>query len=152
MTLKLFNSISIIFLSVTLLQCNTKSNWKNEIDTIFVKEFNANAPGGAVLIMKDEKIAFSKGYGLADLGTKEKITPQTLFNTGSISKTFVSNVILDLANEGKLSLQDSLTKYCLIRLEFITYSLILPDLLTTERPFWIVCFYSVPKTKKTSPP
>ena len=61
--------------------------------------------------MKDEKIIFSKGYGLADLQTNETITSQTLFNTGSISKTFVSHVILDLAHEGKLSLQDSLAKY-----------------------------------------
>jgi CubicO group peptidase (beta-lactamase class C family) len=61
--------------------------------------------------MNGEKVIFSKGYGLADLTTKEKITTKTLFNTGSISKTFVSNVILDLAGEGKLSLNDSIAKY-----------------------------------------
>jgi CubicO group peptidase (beta-lactamase class C family) len=104
----------LIFLIVTILSsCNLKPEKKlaNEIDPLFNQEFNENEPGGAVLIMKGEKIIFSKGYGLADLNTKEKINTQTLFNTGSISKTFVSNAILQLADEGKLSLMDSLSKY-----------------------------------------
>jgi CubicO group peptidase (beta-lactamase class C family) len=81
------------------------------IDSLFTQEFKEDEPGGAVLIMKGEKTIFSKGYGLADLNTKENITTQTLFNTGSISKTFVANAILQLADEGRLSLMDSLSKF-----------------------------------------
>lgn len=91
--------------------CNQKPTFENKIDSIFSQSYSSAGPGGAILILKGEKIVFEKGYGLADVNTKEKITPQTLFNTGSISKTFVSNVILDLAREGKLSLSDSLAKY-----------------------------------------
>lgn len=83
----------------------------SELDAYFTNEFPIDQPGGAVLVMKGEKIIFSKGYGLADLKTKEKITTQTLFNTGSISKTFVSNIILVLQEENKLSVNDSLFKY-----------------------------------------
>jgi CubicO group peptidase (beta-lactamase class C family) len=97
--------------AVTATHCTNKNAWENDLDAIFAKGFSADAPGGSVLIMKGEKIVFSKSYGLADLQTKEKIRPHTLFNTGSISKTFVSNVILDLAREGKLSVNDSLAKY-----------------------------------------
>jgi CubicO group peptidase (beta-lactamase class C family) len=93
------------------LGCQQKPTFEKELDSYFNTTFKSDAPGGAVLIMKGEKVIFSKGYGLADLQTNESITPQTLFNTGSISKTFVSHVILDLANEGKLSLEDSLYKY-----------------------------------------
>lgn len=82
-----------------------------QIDQLFVNEFKDDEPGGAVLVMKEGEVIFKKGYGLADLNTKEKITTQTLFNTGSISKTFVSNTILSLAEENKLSLNDSLYKY-----------------------------------------
>lgn len=91
--------------------CRQESGFEKEIDTLFTRAFDPAGPGGAVLIMKGEKVIFSKGYGLADLQTKEKITPRTLFNTGSISKTFVSHTILELANEGKLSLQDSIARY-----------------------------------------
>lgn len=100
-------------ISVLLISCqqNRERILAKEIDLLFHQEFTENEPGGAVLIMKGEKIIFSKGYGFADLTTKEKITTQTLFNTGSISKTFVSNAILQLADEGKISLLDSLDKH-----------------------------------------
>jgi CubicO group peptidase (beta-lactamase class C family) len=102
---------SLLLLMLTgILQCQSPS-WQAEIDRLFEKSFSAEGPGGAVLIMKNDKVLFSKGYGLADLHTKEKITTQTLFNTGSISKTLVSHVILQLAKEGKLSLNDSLATY-----------------------------------------
>jgi CubicO group peptidase (beta-lactamase class C family) len=81
------------------------------IDELFSNEFNTDEPGGAVLILKGDKIIFEKGYGLADLQTKEKITPQTIFNIGSISKSFVSNATLVLQQEGKLSVEGGLARY-----------------------------------------
>lgn len=102
----------LLFIMIALVvSCKPKATFYDKIDRVFSESFTSDGPGGALLILKGEKIVFEKGYGLADLNTKEKITPQTLFNTGSISKTFVSNVILDLAREGKLSLNDSLAKY-----------------------------------------
>lgn len=102
-----------LVITMLLFCCQPKPESKlaKEVDLLFSEEFKETEPGGAILIMKGEKIIFSKGYGLADLNTKEKITTQTLFNTGSISKTFVSNIVLQLADEGKLSLLDSLDKY-----------------------------------------
>ncbi|NOS91861.1 MAG: beta-lactamase family protein [Cyclobacteriaceae bacterium] len=82
-----------------------------ELDLLFSKEFKLSEPGGAMIILKDEQIVFSRATGTTDLSTGEVITTKTLFNTGSISKTFVSNTILLLAEEGKLSLNDSLYKY-----------------------------------------
>ena len=90
--------------------CSSKPTFETEIDNIFSYLAGDN-PGGAVLILKGDSIVFSHAYGLADINSKERITTKTLFNTGSISKTFVAYVILDLANEGKLSLNDSLAKY-----------------------------------------
>jgi CubicO group peptidase (beta-lactamase class C family) len=82
-----------------------------ELDQLLTEEFKSDEPGGSIIILKDEQIIFSKSYGIADITTGESITTKTLFNTGSISKTFVSNTILMLAEEGKLSLNDSLYKY-----------------------------------------
>ncbi len=82
-----------------------------ELDLLFSKEFKIGEPGAAMIILKDEEIVFSKAMGTTDVNTREVITTKTLFNTGSISKTFVSNTILLLAEEGKLSLNDSLFKY-----------------------------------------
>ncbi len=83
----------------------------DQIDELFSQEFKDNEPGGAVLVMMNNDTVFKKGYGISNINTKEKITTATLFNIGSITKTFVSNTILRLAMEGKLNVNDSLYQY-----------------------------------------
>lgn len=106
---------AIAFFLVTVFGCSRKEEKQSPIATVlddhFRMEFPAEEPGAAVLVMKGDSVVFSKGYGLADLKTKEPITPKTLFNLGSISKTFVASAILILQERGKLSVEDSLLKY-----------------------------------------
>ncbi len=83
-----------------------------KLDSLYTKEFpNPEEPGGSVLIKKGDKTLFLKNYGVADIETQEKITENTLFNTASISKTFVANAILILQQQGKLSIDDAIAKY-----------------------------------------
>ncbi|MGE5349430.1 MAG: serine hydrolase domain-containing protein [Actinomycetota bacterium] len=105
-----------LLLSVFLLavSCSTKQNGKTmltSLDSLLAVEFVAGEPGGAVLVMKGDSLAYLKCFGLADMVTGEKITANTLFNLGSISKTVVASGILILQEEGKLSLADPLSKY-----------------------------------------
>jgi CubicO group peptidase (beta-lactamase class C family) len=81
------------------------------LDSVFNSFFKADEPGGAVLIAQDDKVVYQKGFGIADIHTKEAITTKTLFNLGSISKTFVAYGILKLASENKLSLDGNLYNY-----------------------------------------
>ena len=83
----------------------------DRLGELFSQEFKEDEPGAAVLVMMNGDTLFKNGYGIADLTTKEKITTATLFNVGSITKTFVSNTILLLAAEGKLNVNDSLYQY-----------------------------------------
>src|SRR5260221_4343528 len=73
-----------------------------KLDSLFEKTFNPNDPGGAVLLVKDGKIIYEKGFGVEDLKDKKPITTKTLFNVGSFSKTFVASVIHLLAYVGNL--------------------------------------------------
>ncbi|MET2984175.1 serine hydrolase domain-containing protein [Aureibaculum conchae] len=112
--IKIFLSIIIILLSCKKTEKETKTintTDVKQLDTYFSSEMPIDEPGGAILIMKGDSIAFSKGYGIADLDLKTKIDANTLFNVGSISKTFVSNAILILQEEGKLSVDDNMDKY-----------------------------------------
>ena len=70
-----------------------------------------DTPGLAVLVARDGEILFQGGYGLADMEKKSPITPETKFRIGSISKQFTAVAVLQLAEQGKLSLDDSLAKY-----------------------------------------
>jgi CubicO group peptidase (beta-lactamase class C family) len=102
--------VALVLLS--MIACDGKKEIRLlEIDAYFSKQFPEGEPGGAIFIMRNDSILFSKGYGLADLKTKEPITTKTLFNLGSISKTFVANAILILQEQGKLSVEDSIIKY-----------------------------------------
>lgn len=105
-------SILLIFIAAGLSGCRIAAvSTEETLDKIFTSSFPDNEPGGAVLLAKDGEIIYRKGFGIADINTMEPITTKTLFNTGSISKTFVAYGILKLAQEGKLSLNDDLYKY-----------------------------------------
>jgi CubicO group peptidase (beta-lactamase class C family) len=71
----------------------------------------ADGPGVAILIVEPGKPAFMKGYGLARLRDDTPITPQTLFELASVSKTFTATATLILQERGKLSVDDDVRKY-----------------------------------------
>jgi CubicO group peptidase (beta-lactamase class C family) len=81
------------------------------LDSLLTAKFRADEPGEALLVMKGDSIVYTKCIGLADLKTREEITTNTLFNLGSISKTFVANGILILKEEGKLTISDPMSMY-----------------------------------------
>lgn len=81
------------------------------LDSVFNAFFKAGEPGGAVLIARGNHVFYKKGFGIADINAGLPIGTKTLFNIGSISKTFVAYGILSLARENKLSLEDDLAKY-----------------------------------------
>jgi CubicO group peptidase (beta-lactamase class C family) len=107
--------IAVILTACLLLaSCATKQSGKNMFagfDSLLTAEFRADEPGGALLVMKGDSIVYTKCIGLADLKSREEISPNTLFNLGSISKTFVANGILILKDEGRLSLSDPVSRY-----------------------------------------
>lgn len=81
------------------------------MDSVLNGIFNPDEPGGSILVMKGDSVAYLRNFGIADLTTGEKITENTVFNTGSISKTFVSNAILMLHERNQLSIDDKISKY-----------------------------------------
>lgn len=70
-----------------------------------------NGPGFAIQISKDGKTIYQKAVGKANLELDVDITPDHIFRIGSITKQFTTAAILKLKEQGKLSLQDELTKY-----------------------------------------
>lgn len=66
---------------------------------------------GGLLIIKDGKKIFSKGYGWANKEKKIPFTPYTLASMGSITKAFTAAAIMKLNEQGKLSVNDSLKKF-----------------------------------------
>jgi D-alanyl-D-alanine carboxypeptidase len=68
-------------------------------------------PGAAVGVWVPGKGTFVKGFGFSDLSTKSPMMPDAKFRIGSNTKTFVVSVLLQLVDEGKLSLDDKLSSF-----------------------------------------
>lgn len=69
------------------------------------------APGMTLALADRNGLLRASEYGYADLKAGIKVSPQTLFEIGSISKSFVAIVVLQLAEEGKLDLNKPVTSY-----------------------------------------
>lgn len=68
--------------------------------------------GAVVLVIKDGKVLFAKGYGYADVAKKTPVTPDgTLFRPGSVSKLFTWTAVMQLVEEGKLDLDRDVNDY-----------------------------------------
>ena len=81
------------------------------INDIVIKSLPIDGPGGALLIMKSGEIVFEKAYGYMDVENKKPNTIKTVFQIGSVSKELTAAGILLLVEKGKLSLDDTLTKF-----------------------------------------
>jgi CubicO group peptidase (beta-lactamase class C family) len=66
-------------------------------------------PGMSISIVNDQEIIFSKGYGYADTEHKVPMQPETIFSICSISKLFTSVAIMQLWEQGKIRLDDSIS-------------------------------------------
>lgn len=80
-------------------------------DAIFQQTYTNNSPGAAVLIAKGDKILYRKAFGMANLELKVKMKPESVFQLASITKQFTSVAIMMLVEQGKLSLNDPLSKF-----------------------------------------
>lgn len=82
-----------------------------KIDALFQRWTKDNMPGAAVGVIHNGKILHSKGYGLSNIQTKTPITPETVFDLGSVSKQFTSLAVMLVEQRGNLSYDDPLSKY-----------------------------------------
>lgn len=81
------------------------------IDSLFTNWIAPNAPGCAVGVYEGDRIAYARGYGLANVEHGVPITSQTVFRIGGLSKQFTAFAIVLLAQDGKLALDDLARKY-----------------------------------------
>ncbi|WP_068470961.1 serine hydrolase [Candidatus Protochlamydia phocaeensis] len=77
-----------------------------------------NVPGMAIAIVKGDKTIYSKGFGVTELMGNQPVTPHTLFEIGSLSKSFTSALMAIMIDEGRLTWEDSVIKYMP---EFVLY-------------------------------
>jgi CubicO group peptidase (beta-lactamase class C family) len=97
-------------LAIEPLAQTPSSSMDNQTDSIFSAVTQEHAPGLAVLVRKDGRPLFQKGYGVRDLRTKAKIDQHTNFRLASFTKQFTAMAIMLLVHDGELHYDQTLTE------------------------------------------
>ncbi len=101
----------IIILLLFPLAVGAQKNYPKLLDDYAQAEFKIKEFNGTVLLMQKGKPIYKKSFGMADREWNIANTAETKFRIGSVTKQFTAACILQLAEQGKVSLDDKLTKY-----------------------------------------
>lgn len=97
-----------LFLSTGILSAQSKAE---QIEDLLSKYHEYEQFNGSVLVADDGKIIFSDGFGMANMEHDIPNTPETKHRIGSITKQFTAALILQLAEQGKLELDQPISTY-----------------------------------------
>ena len=84
---------------------------RERVDALLEQAIPADGPGVAVIVTDDGETVYAGGRGLADVEAGRPVTPRTVFRLGSITKQFTAAAILQLVDEGRLSLDDPISRF-----------------------------------------
>ena len=87
------------------------SDFDAQADAILHAAYPADGPGAAAIVMRGGRVVYARGRGLADVEARRPITPDTVFRLGSITKQFTAALILQLVGEGRISLDDPVSRF-----------------------------------------
>lgn len=68
-------------------------------------------PGLAVAVVRDGEVLYKGAFGVTQLGEDELLTPEHIFHFASVSKPFVATAIVQLVEQGKMGIDDPVTKF-----------------------------------------
>lgn len=110
--------IMIAFLASAAYASGTPDTYEASANAVSEKYIGKTVPGACVVISEHDNTVFAKGYGFADLENNTAMDPETtVFEWGSISKTFVWVSVMQLVEDRKIDLEtDIRKKTCLNRL------------------------------------
>jgi CubicO group peptidase (beta-lactamase class C family) len=105
-------SVILTLVAFLVTSASGQADLTNKVDE-FIKDHMAaeRIPGISVAVMREGKIILAKGYGLSNVEHNVPVRPETLFQSGSVGKTFTIFGVMMLVDEGKLKLEDKINKY-----------------------------------------
>ncbi|WP_221392369.1 serine hydrolase [Dyadobacter sp. NIV53] len=104
-------SITITFIILSISKLAAQSATEKEIDILMHKVHESGIFNGNVLVVKNGKTVYQSSFGYANAEKTIKLNADYRFNIGSISKEFNAVGIMMLKEQGKLNLEDKVSKY-----------------------------------------
>jgi CubicO group peptidase (beta-lactamase class C family) len=104
-------SLLLCLIAAILSFSQNDSQLEKAVDSLIGTQFKPNEPGVSILIADKNGIIYKKAFGSANVELNVGMQPDMVFRIGSITKQFTAIGILQLVEQGKISLQDSIQKY-----------------------------------------
>ena len=104
--------IALLFVTGVLAQAREGDPTSAQVDIVVEAQRKAQKiPGVSLAVCHDGKIVKASGYGVANVEWHIPVTPETIFQTGSVGKQFTATAVMMLVEEGKLGLDDKIAKF-----------------------------------------
>jgi len=110
-TLHQFKTQSFFILCFLFVTIGYAQTLEENIDQLLEAKYKPNEPGATALISKNGEVIYRKAFGNANLELGIAMTPENVFEIGSITKQFTAIAILMLEEQGKLKIEDDITKF-----------------------------------------
>jgi CubicO group peptidase (beta-lactamase class C family) len=105
-------AVTIFILAAAAIPSAGQDSTAARVDAVVTGEQRAQKiPGISLAVCRDGALITSSGYGLANVELDVPVTPETIFQTGSVGKQFTSMAIMMLVEERKIGLDDKISKY-----------------------------------------
>jgi CubicO group peptidase (beta-lactamase class C family) len=104
-------AIAAALLGIALIAASAPTRADQVDDYVQSEMKRRQIPGLSLAVVRDGEVVKMKGYGLANVELNVPVTPETIFQSGSVGKQFTATLVMMLAEEGRLSLDDPLGKY-----------------------------------------
>lgn len=105
---QLLFSTATLFLLVLMakpsLAQQPRSDYRDLEKVVLHELKETNTPGAAVAVVRGDRVIYAKGFGISNVETGTRVTPDMLFRVGSITKMLTATVLVSLAEEGKIAL------------------------------------------------
>ncbi len=109
--MKINHTFALLLFSCLFITTSKAQDLTQKFDDIVFESYKPDEPGATILVAKDGKAIYRKAIGKSSLELDVDMIPENVFMLASITKQFTAVAILMLEEEGKLSLDDSITKF-----------------------------------------
>jgi CubicO group peptidase (beta-lactamase class C family) len=97
---------------ICALNCLAQDGVATKVDDYIRTEIQTQQiPGLSLAVIRNGEIVLARGYGMANVEHQVPVKPETIFQSGSMGKQFTATAVMMLVEEGKISLDDKITKY-----------------------------------------
>lgn len=103
--------IFCLYGGTALAQLPASDELGNRVDAVAKQLLSRHTAGVSIAVAREGRLILARGYGMANVEHTVAVTPETVFHIASISKNILAAVVLQLVDQGKLRLDDDVTKY-----------------------------------------